>query len=153
MLAKNIKQDARLPTRTYHADPSAMSHLNTPSSALFISASALSGLLAVALGAFGAHGLKHYLSPEKLAIFHTATQYQMYHALALLGVGVLIRLSPATKTLKISGLAFILGTVLFCGSLYALALGAPTVTGIITPFGGISFLAGWWWLLLSARRI
>lgn len=101
-----------------------------------------SGLLSVCLGAFAAHGLKHRLTPESLSIWQTGVQYQIYHALALLVVGVLYQLH-ASKSLKLSGLAFILGSFLFSGSLYALALGAPGITGLITPVGGLSFLLGW----------
>lgn len=109
---------------------------------LFLSFAALSGFLSVCLGAFAAHGLKHQISPEYLAIWQTGVQYQMYHALALLAVGLLYP-QHASKTLKLGGLAFILGAFLFSGSLYALALGAPKLIGIITPFGGLSFLVGW----------
>lgn len=117
----------------------------------FLIAAAASGCLSVCLGAFAAHGLKAHLSAEALAIWQTGVQYQMYHALALLGVGVLYQLRPA-KTLKLSGLAFILGSCLFSGSLYALALGAPAVVGVITPIGGLSFLIGWIALCVAACR-
>lgn len=108
----------------------------------FLAAGAASGFLSVCLGAFAAHGLKQHLSPEALAIWHTGVQYQMYHALALLAVGAISR-EQASKSLKLSGLAFILGSFLFSGSLYALALGAPALTGLITPLGGLSWLVGW----------
>jgi len=119
---------------------------------LFLSFAALSGFLSVSLGAFAAHGLKHAISPESFAIWQTGVQYQMYHALALLAVSLLYHRSHASKTLKLSGLAFILGSFLFSGSLYALALGAPTMFGIITPLGGLSFLAGWLALFIRAVR-
>lgn len=77
-----------------------------------------------------------------LAVWQTGVQYQMYHALALLGVGLLYQ-TRVSKSLKLGGLAFILGSLLFSGSLYALALGAPGITGLITPIGGLSFLLGW----------
>lgn len=109
---------------------------------LFLSFAAASGFISVCLGAFAAHGLKHQISPESLAVWQTGVQYQMYHALALLAVGLLYQ-ANASKTLKLAGLAFILGTFLFSGSLYALALGAPKLFGIITPVGGLSFLVGW----------
>ena len=118
---------------------------------LFLCAAALSGFLAVCLGAFAAHGLKQHISINSLASWQTAAQYQMYHALALLGVGVLSKF-PHKKALKFSGLAFILGSVLFSGSLYALALGAPQGVGIITPIGGLSFLIGWLALFMAADR-
>jgi uncharacterized membrane protein YgdD (TMEM256/DUF423 family) len=118
---------------------------------LFLSSAAISGFLSVCLGAFAAHGLKHYLAAEALAIWQTGVQYQMYHALALLAVGLLAQ-TQASKALKLSGLAFILGSFLFSGSLYALALGAPSILGLITPFGGLSFLVGWAALLAHSLR-
>lgn len=98
--------------------------------------------LAVALGAFGAHGLEGRVSPNDLAIFETGARYQMYHALALL---LLALLSPGLpeKLVRISGLAFILGILLFSGSLYLLVLTGVRGLGAVTPFGGVSFLVGW----------
>ncbi len=118
---------------------------------LFLSFAALSGFLSVSLGAFAAHGLKHRITPEALALWQTGVQYQMYHALALLAVGLLYQ-TQVSKALKLSGLAFILGSFLFSGSLYALALGAPSIVGLITPFGGLSFLGGWVALLIHVLR-
>lgn len=103
---------------------------------------AVSGFLAVALGAFAAHGLKNLLSPDMLAIFKTATDYQMFHALALVLVGFIGTQSPG-KYVTLSALAFILGSLFFCGSLYILAFGFPKIIGIITPIGGCMFLFGW----------
>lgn len=120
-------------------------------SRFFIATAALSGFLSVCLGAFAAHGLKEILPADALSIWYTGVQYQMYHALALLVVGV-ICLQKSSKALKLSGLAFILGSCLFSGSLYALALGAPHAVGIITPIGGLSFLLGWAALLVAALR-
>ena len=117
-----------------------------------LSFAALNGFLAVALGAFAAHGLKQSLTADFLAVFHTAANYQMYHALALLLVSVFIGQQPHAKPLLLSGLAFTAGIILFSGSLYALALGAPRGIGIITPFGGLSFLVGWGALALHAVR-
>ncbi|RYY73094.1 MAG: DUF423 domain-containing protein [Gammaproteobacteria bacterium] len=118
---------------------------------LFLSVAAISGFLAVCLGAFAAHGLKHRISTEALSIWQTGVQYQMYHALALLAVGLLYHFRTS-KALKLSGLAFILGSFLFSGSLYALALGAVPIIGIITPIGGLSFLVGWAALVMHAQR-
>ncbi|HOY21551.1 MAG TPA: DUF423 domain-containing protein [Cellvibrio sp.] len=118
---------------------------------LLLSFAAVSGFLSVCLGAFAAHGLKHHIAPESLAIWQTGVQYQMYHALALLAVGLLYQ-TQASKALKLSGLAFILGSFLFSGSLYALALGAPKALGVITPLGGLSFLVGWAALVVHALR-
>ena len=117
----------------------------------FLSFASVSGFLSVCLGAFAAHGLKHQISLESLATWQTAVRYQLYHALALLAVGVLYP-THASKTLKLSGLAFILGSFLFSGSLYALALGAPNALGVVTPLGGLSFLVGWAALMACAVR-
>ncbi len=116
-----------------------------------LASAALSGFLAVSLGAFAAHGLKNHLAPESLATWQTGVQYQMYHALALLAVGLFYQ-SHASKALKLSGLAFILGSFLFSGSLYVLASGAPKMLGMITPLGGLSFLVGWLALVVQALR-
>jgi uncharacterized membrane protein YgdD (TMEM256/DUF423 family) len=118
---------------------------------LFLSSAAISGFLSVCLGAFAAHGLKPQITAESLAIWQTGVQYQMYHALALLAVGICYP-AQAAKILKLSGLAFILGSVLFSGSLYALALGAAKGLGVITPLGGLSFLVGWAALIGYALR-
>lgn len=113
---------------------------------------ALSGFAAVALGAFAAHGLKHQLSAQSLATFHTGVDYQMYHALALAVIAGLLSRQPQAGILKLGGTAFALGILLFSGSLYCLALGAPPVLGIITPFGGLAFLLGWAALAVYAYR-
>jgi uncharacterized membrane protein YgdD (TMEM256/DUF423 family) len=94
---------------------------------------------AVALGAFGAHGLKARLSTEMLAVWHTAVQYHAWHALGLLAIG----LSPDTGWTRGAGFFLIAGIVLFSGSLYALALGAPRAMGAVTPLGGAAFILGW----------
>jgi uncharacterized membrane protein YgdD (TMEM256/DUF423 family) len=120
---------------------------------LFILIAAISGLIAVVLGAFAAHGLKQMLAPAALYVFQTGVQYQMYHALALLVVGVLMLIKPSLSGLKASGVAYILGTLLFSGSLYALALGAPRWVGPITPLGGLSFMLGWLLLAMAAWHL
>ncbi len=102
----------------------------------------LSGFVAVAAGAFGAHALKDSLSPEMKAIFETAARYQMYHAIALLAVGLLHTLRPA-RTSAAAGWLFAGGSLIFSGSLYALALTGRTWLGAITPIGGAASLAGW----------
>jgi uncharacterized membrane protein YgdD (TMEM256/DUF423 family) len=116
----------------------------------FLGLGAISGFLAVAAGAFGAHALRDRLSAEHLAVFETAARYQMYHALALLAVALLLPLRPL-GTLQWAGWLFVVGTALFSGSLYALALTGTRWLGAITPLGGIAFLAGWICLALSAR--
>ena len=119
---------------------------------LFLIIAAISGLMAVVLGAFAAHGLKQTLTSQALQTFQVGVQYQMYHALALLGVGLLMQAKPALSGLKASGIAYILGTLLFSGSLYALALGAPRWLGPVTPLGGLSFMLGWLLLAVAAWR-
>ena len=111
----------------------------------------LSAFLAVALGAFAAHGLKSRLEPAMLATFETGVRYHMYHALALLAVGWACTRWPGTAA-NASGWLFIAGTVLFSGSLYALALTGTRSLGAITPFGGAAFLAGWLCLAWAAWK-
>lgn len=103
---------------------------------------AVAGFLAVALGAFAAHGLRNVLSAEYLTVFQTGVHYQMVHALALLAVGMLLQKSPA-RSLRIAAWSFTLGILLFSGSLYALTLSGVRSLGMITPFGGVAFLIGW----------
>jgi uncharacterized membrane protein YgdD (TMEM256/DUF423 family) len=101
----------------------------------------VSGFLAVALGAFGAHGLGERLSPEDLAVFETGVRYQMYHALALLAVAWLVDRGVGGG--MVAGWAFTLGTVVFSGSLYVLVLTGQRWMGAVTPLGGVAFLVGW----------
>jgi uncharacterized membrane protein YgdD (TMEM256/DUF423 family) len=104
---------------------------------------AISGGLAVAAGAFGAHLLEKQLEPRLLQVFETGVRYQLVHALALLAVGLLGIVGRPTRALTTAGWAFFLGSVLFSGSLYTLALTGITKLGAITPFGGVGFLIGW----------
>ena len=108
----------------------------------FVLAGAVAGLIAVAFGAFGAHGLRGRLSPEMLAVFETGVRYHMYHALALLLTAALMPRFPGTAMVA-AGWLFVAGIVLFSGSLYLLAVTGVTVLGAITPIGGVAFLAGW----------
>jgi uncharacterized membrane protein YgdD (TMEM256/DUF423 family) len=117
---------------------------------LFFSLGALSGLVSVAAGAFGAHALRARLSSESLAVFETGARYQMYHALALLAVAWVAGRWPGALP-QVAGWLFVTGTVLFSGSLYALALTGARWLGAITPLGGVALLAGWLCLVLSAR--
>ncbi len=110
---------------------------------------ALMGLVGVGLGAFGAHGLRGRLSPEMLAVFETGVRYQMYHALALLGVALLMTRVEG-RAIVVAGWSFFAGIVIFSGSLYALALTGVTTLGAITPIGGVAFLAGWLALAVAA---
>lgn len=109
---------------------------------------ALSGAAMVLLGAFGAHALRERLEPGELELWRTAVQYQGFHALALGLVGLLERAGLRSAA---AGPCFAGGTLLFSGSLYALALGAPRAIGAITPVGGAGFVAGWLLLALAAR--
>lgn len=108
----------------------------------FVSTGAILAGLAVAFGAFGAHGLKGKISADYLAVFNTGAQYHMIHALALILCGILAsRLD--VPLLRYSGYAFMLGILLFSGSLYALTILGNKSLGIITPFGGLAFIVGW----------
>jgi len=117
---------------------------------LFFSLAAGSALLSVAAGAFGAHALRARLSPDSLAVFETAARYQMYHALGLFAVAWAVSRWPGSLA-QWSGWLFVVGTLLFSGSLYGLALTSIRWIGAITPLGGAAFLAGWLCLALSAR--
>jgi uncharacterized membrane protein YgdD (TMEM256/DUF423 family) len=118
---------------------------------LFFGLGACSAFLAVAAGAFGAHGLRARLTPELLAVFETAARYQMYHALGLLAVAWAVTRWPGSLA-GWAGWLFVAGTMIFSGSLYALALTGVRWLGAITPLGGVAFLAGWICLALAARQ-
>lgn len=108
----------------------------------------LSAFIAVATGAFGAHALKERLSAYSLGVWNTAAQYQMYHALALIAFGLWLKSAPGAS--PIAGWAFVVGSVVFPGSLYALALTDIKILGAITPLGGAAFLFGWLAFAVSA---
>lgn len=112
---------------------------------------AINGFLGVAAGAFGAHALKARLSPDLLVVFETGVRYHLYHALALLGVAFVASVRPTGLT-QAAGWAMLAGIVLFCGSLYALALSGVRALGAVTPFGGVAFLAGWVLLAIACLR-
>ena len=113
---------------------------------------ALFGFTGVGLGAFAAHGLKGQLSAEYLAVFQTGVHYQMLHALALLGLAALWQ-RLGGRLLTAAGVCFCVGILLFSGSLYALTLTGISALGMITPVGGLMFLAGWFCLGLAAWRL
>ena len=119
---------------------------------VFIALGALSAGLGVALGAFGAHGLRARLAADALATFETAVRYQMYHALALLAVAFALTRWPGSTLAGAAGWLFVAGTVLFSGSLYLLALTGTRWLGAVTPLGGVLFIAGWGCLLVTALR-
>ena len=110
---------------------------------LFLALGGLAALLAVALGAFGAHALKGRLPPEMLAVWRTGVEYHVYHALGLLAVGIVSIQIADSALLKWSGWLMLAGILLFSGSLYALALSGERWLGALTPLGGLAFLAAW----------
>ena len=118
----------------------------------FLMLAAFFGFTGVALGAFAAHGLKSRLSAEYLTIFQTGVTYQLVHALALFGVALLAAHIPG-RLVSWAGISFTVGILLFSGSLYALTLTGISKLGIITPFGGLAFLLGWFFLGLTAWRL
>jgi uncharacterized membrane protein YgdD (TMEM256/DUF423 family) len=118
---------------------------------LFFASGAVSALISVAAGAFGAHALRARLTPELLGAFETGARYQMYHALGLLLTAMAVSHWPGPWAVR-AGWLFMIGTVLFSGSLYALALTGPSRLGAVTPVGGVAFLAGWACLAWAARR-
>ena len=118
----------------------------------FLMLAAFFGFTGVALGAFAAHGLKNRLSADYLAIFHTGVTYQLVHTLALLGVALLATHIPG-RIVTWAGISFVVGILLFSGSLYLLTLTGISKLGIITPVGGVAFLIGWVCLGLAAWRL
>ena len=118
---------------------------------LWLVIAALNGALAVAFGAFAAHGLSQKLDPHALGIFETGARYHMYHALAM-GLAALAMQGKAARTATWSASLFLAGIVLFSGSLYALAFTGERLFAFVTPVGGVAFLAGWVTLALAAWR-
>jgi uncharacterized membrane protein YgdD (TMEM256/DUF423 family) len=123
---------------------------------LFLVLCGLNGFVGVALGAFGAHGLRNMLAqapdgPRRMEVWQTASSFQLYHALALGLVAYLCTRTPGTIT-NLAGYLFQAGIVLFSGSLYVLALTGVRVLGAVTPFGGLCFLAGWAVVITAASR-
>ena len=119
---------------------------------IWLSAAGVSGFLCVALGAFGAHGLKHILDAYGKDIYETAVLYQMFHTLALLGVGLLQRAFPKSD-FNFTGWCFVIGMILFSGSLYLLSLTQIKWLGAVTPLGGVAFLSGWAALVRNAVKL
>ena len=113
---------------------------------------AVNGFLAVAFGAFAAHGLKSRVTPDLLVVFETGARYHMYHALALLAAGWIAQQAPTTLATT-AGWCFVVGIILFSGSLYVLALTGIKQLGAITPFGGTAMLIGWALLAAAAWRL
>ena len=119
---------------------------------LFISVAALAGMLGVMLGAFGAHALKNTLDDYAMGVFETAVQYHFYHAFALMVVGIIAMSHPDSLLLRSSGWLFMLGLVLFSGSLYALSFSGLRWLGAITPLGGLAFIVAWGCLALASWK-
>lgn len=118
---------------------------------VFLILASVLGGLAVVLGAFASHALKTQLSDRALEIWEIGTKYQMYHALALLLVALLLsRMETNTTFLTAAGFAFITGIILFSGSLYALSLSGIQELGVITPVGGLAFIIGWACIAIAA---
>src|SRR5918996_4442590 len=115
----------------------------------FLLLGSLSMLLAVLLGAFGAHTLKRSLTPELMAVYETAVQYHFYHALGLLAVALLSLHLPNSVLLKWSGWLLVVGILIFSGSLYGLSIGGARWLGAITPFGGVAFMVAWLLLIVA----
>ena len=120
---------------------------------IFLAIASMFGGISVVLGAFASHALKDRLSANSLAIWETGTKYQMYHALALMLVAILVSRFPDSMLLTVAGYAFIIGTFIFSGSLYALTLTGIKWLGAITPIGGMAFIVGWLCLALATWRI
>ncbi|WP_300425714.1 DUF423 domain-containing protein [Thalassolituus sp.] len=113
---------------------------------------AIAGFSGVAFGAFGAHGLKGVIAPELMAAYQTAVLYHLVHAVVLLALSAWLFVRPASW-IRRSAWMMTIGLLLFSGSLYAMALTGEKALGIITPFGGVSWLVGWSFLLLAAFRL
>lgn len=122
-------------------------------SKVYFVACAISGFTAVALGAFGSHGLKSKLSEASLGVWQTAVQYHFYHTLALFAVAILLQRTVTNTWLSASGGLMLGGVLLFCGSLYWLALGGPRWLGPITPLGGLCFMLAWLCLAVYAVKL
>jgi uncharacterized membrane protein YgdD (TMEM256/DUF423 family) len=118
---------------------------------IFFGLGALSALLAVAAGAFGAHALRHRMAPDTLGVFEIGARYHMYHALGLLAAAWAVTRWPGGAT-TIAGWLFVAGTVIFSGSLYALSLTGQRWLGAVTPLGGLAFVLGWAALAWAALR-
>jgi uncharacterized membrane protein YgdD (TMEM256/DUF423 family) len=119
---------------------------------LFLAIGGAAALLAVALGAFGAHALKNRVPPEMLAVWHTAVEYHIFHALGLVAVGLAAAQFPDSTLLKWSGWLMLAGILFFCGSLYALALSGLSWLGAVTPAGGLAFIAAWTLFVAAVLR-
>ena len=121
-------------------------------SRLLIFCGALCAALSVILGAFGAHGLKSRLPPEILATFETGVQYQFYHALGVILIGIVVQFTKASAMVTAAGWLMLAGIVLFSGSLYAICFSGIRSLGMITPVGGMAFIVAWVLLAIGILR-
>ena len=119
---------------------------------IFLALGSLNAVLAVILGAFGAHGLKGRLSPDMLAVYQTGVQYHFYHAFGLFAVGLVLLHLPSSVLLKWCGWLMFSGILLFSGSLYLLAITGQTALGMITPIGGVAFICSWLLMFIAILR-
>jgi uncharacterized membrane protein YgdD (TMEM256/DUF423 family) len=120
---------------------------------LFIILGSCSGMLAVVFGAFGAHALKDRLDDYGMGVFETAVQYHFYHTFALLAVGIIALSQPQSVMLKSSGWLFLIGLLIFSGSLYLISLTGMRWLGAVTPLGGLAFIGGWACLAAAAWKL
>lgn len=116
---------------------------------VFIAIGGIAAFTGVLLGAFGAHGLRGRVPELSMTVWNTAVQYHLIHALGLILVGVLMQLYSGSVVLKVTGWLFLTGIILFSGSLYLITVFEIRKMGMITPFGGFAFLAGWLCLVVS----
>ena len=119
---------------------------------LCLNTAAIAGFTGVASGAFGAHGLKDVIAPELMSAYETGVLYHLMHAVVLLAMSVWLFVRPSAW-IRRSAWMMLLGLILFSGSLYALAITGERALGVITPFGGVSWLIGWSFLILAAFRL
>jgi uncharacterized membrane protein YgdD (TMEM256/DUF423 family) len=122
-------------------------------SGVWIAVAGVYGALGVAMGAFGAHALRARVTPERLAVWHTATEYHLIHAVVLLALGVWLRTVPSAPGVQAAALCFAAGILVFSGSLYALVLTDVRVLGAVTPLGGVLLIAGWFVLVWAGVRV
>ncbi|GAK06955.1 DUF423 domain-containing protein [Geomicrobium sp. JCM 19038] len=118
----------------------------------WIATGAILAMLAVAIGAFGAHGLEGSITDNMLENYQTGVQYHMFHSLGILVIGIVISMTGPSKLLQVSASLLVIGIVIFSGSLYVMALTGMTWLGAITPIGGVSFISGWLCLTIATLR-
>ena len=122
-------------------------------SRIFLVAGALALLLAVILGAYGAHGLQGSLSPADLSAYETAVQYQFFHGLGLMVTALIAERHPSSLLIKASGWLLLVGIILFCGAIFSTSFGAPEPIGPLAPLGGSAFMLGWLALGFGVVRV